>query len=163
MFDAATHVKREDRQKALRAVLWPEIAPADAAAAAAAAAYTKAKKKQGRRAGPKPPPAPEPPEALAKAISTVGLVGAAFRASFVKGTSGKRVGAKSEGTPGTVAAHGFMNLPPVLVGALSGSDAGNLQWLGTSSVHDYMHFQLRTPPPLNIVDPPSADARHGPD
>ncbi|GLY92769.1 hypothetical protein [Actinoplanes sp. NBRC 103695] len=56
--------------------------------------------------------------------------------------SGKRPKAATEGTVGSVAANGFLNLQPMLVGGLSGTNAGNLNWLGCSSVHDYMHFEL---------------------
>jgi hypothetical protein len=55
---------------------------------------------------------------------------------------GKRPGASTEATTGSAAAHGFLNLPPTLVAALAGTDAGALTWLGSSSVHDYMHFEL---------------------
>lgn len=56
--------------------------------------------------------------------------------------SGKRPKAATEGTVGSVAANGFLKLQPMLVGGLSGTNAGNLNWLGNSSVHDYMHFEL---------------------
>jgi hypothetical protein len=56
--------------------------------------------------------------------------------------SGKRPAAQSEATVGSVAAHGFLSLPPSLVAALSGREGGALTWLGTSGVHDYMHFEL---------------------
>jgi hypothetical protein len=49
-----------------------------------------------------------------------------------------------------LAVHGFMNLPPEVVAALSGSDAGNLKWLGSESgsTKDFMHFDLRQRPQL---------------
>jgi hypothetical protein len=49
-----------------------------------------------------------------------------------------------------LAVHGFMNVPPELVAALSGSDAGDLKWLGMMSgaTKDYMHFELRDRPAL---------------
>ncbi|MEV7629976.1 hypothetical protein [Actinoplanes sp. NPDC089786] len=56
--------------------------------------------------------------------------------------SGKRPKPATEGTVGSVAANGFLSLQPLLVAGLSGTDAGNLNWLGCSSVHDYMHFEL---------------------
>jgi hypothetical protein len=64
----------------------------------------------------------------------------AYRRSFGRG--GRRVAAAVGATPGSVAAHGFLSLSPRLVGALTGTDGGNLNWLGTSSVADYMHFEL---------------------
>jgi hypothetical protein len=62
-----------------------------------------------------------------------------YRASF---HGSGRTPAAAIASKGSVAAHGFMNLPPFLVGALSGSDSGRLLWLGTSSVHDFQHFEL---------------------
>ena len=55
---------------------------------------------------------------------------------------GKAPQPSSVATAGSIAKHGFLNLAPVLVGALAGSDAGGLTWLGWSDVHDFMHFQL---------------------
>jgi hypothetical protein len=72
-------------------------------------------------------------------------VGTAYRTSY--GKKGVRVKAKTEATSGSVAAHGFLNLPPALVAALSGSDAGGLKWLGTAN-QDYMHFELAKEPAL---------------
>ena len=67
-----------------------------------------------------------------------------FRGSFVGGRpGGARVAAQTEGTPSTVAAHGFMNMPSKLAAALAGSDGGDLNWLGVASVHDLMHFELK--------------------
>lgn len=67
-----------------------------------------------------------------------------YAASFERGrTTGSRVGASTEGTPGSVAAHGFMNMPSRLAAALAGSDGGDLDWLGVAGVHDVMHFQLK--------------------
>jgi hypothetical protein len=67
-----------------------------------------------------------------------------------KPASGRRVAASSEGTAGTVAAHGFMNMPGKLAAALSGSDGGGLDWLGAAGARDFMHFQLKPAarPPL---------------
>jgi hypothetical protein len=68
-----------------------------------------------------------------------------FRGSFAGGRPGAaRVAAQTEGTPSTIAAHGFMNLPAKLAAALAGSDGGNLTWLGVAGVHDLMHFELRS-------------------
>jgi hypothetical protein len=50
--------------------------------------------------------------------------------------------ASSSPTLGSIAKHGFLNLAPVLIGALAGKDAGGLVWLGWSDVHDFMHFEL---------------------
>ena len=47
-----------------------------------------------------------------------------------------------QATLGSIARHGFLNLAPVLVGALAGRDAGGLTWLGWADVHDFMHFQV---------------------
>lgn len=48
------------------------------------------------------------------------------------------------GDAGTVAANGFINLQPTLIAALTGSDGGDLQWLGNASgTKDFMHFQLK--------------------
>ena len=67
-----------------------------------------------------------------------------FRGSFEGGKPGAaRVAAQTEGTPSTIAVHGFMNMPSKLAAALSGRDGGNLDWLGVASVHDLMHFQLK--------------------
>ena len=64
--------------------------------------------------------------------------------SFVGGRpGGARVAAQTEGTPSTVAAHGFMNMPSKLAAALAGSDGGDLNWLGVAGVHDLMHFELK--------------------
>jgi hypothetical protein len=47
-----------------------------------------------------------------------------------------------------LAVHGFQSIPPEVVGALAGSKAGNLKWLGTTegAVKDYMHFDPRRRP-----------------
>ena len=70
-----------------------------------------------------------------------------FRSSF-RGT--RRVAASAIATKGSVAANGFMSLPPRLVATLSGREAGALVWLGTDRVHDFMHFELpvASRPPL---------------
>jgi hypothetical protein len=87
-----------------------------------------------------------------KAAGTLIELWRIYVSSFEGGKTGggKRVKAQTEGTPGTVAAHGFMNMPSRLVAALCGSDGGALDWLGTGLARDFMHFQL-TPaqrPPL---------------
>ena len=97
------------------------------------------------------------PAALAAAAQTIGTVGTAFRGSF--GKKGARVKASSEASRGSVAAHGFLKLPPALVAALAGSDAGALTWLGTAN-QDFMHFELTKEPAL--YDASSAGAK-GPD
>jgi hypothetical protein len=84
-------------------------------------------------------PTPRPAGLTAAGRSILAAV-MAYRQSFRSG--GRRVAASVTATRGSVAAHGFMNLHPRLVGALSGTDGGNLNWLGTSSVRDYMHFEL---------------------
>jgi hypothetical protein len=50
--------------------------------------------------------------------------------------------ASSTPTLGSIARHGFLNLAPVLIGALAGKDAGGLVWLGWADVRDFMHFQV---------------------
>jgi len=128
--------QRAARAAALRAALWPE------------GAATRA---------------PTPPSEVAATERRIARIGDAFRASFTDAARTRRVGASSEGTPGTVAAQGFMTLPSILVGALAGSDGGNLRWLGTAN-QDFMHFELMTRPALftagDIVDPAPPDATH---
>jgi hypothetical protein len=130
------------RDAALRAAIWPE-APAPAAPPPAPAGGGR------RRRVPAAPAAPAPPADIAAAERSITVIGNAFRGSFVRVGRPARTGAATEGTAGSVAAHGFMNLPPILVGALAGSDAGNLRWLGTSN-RDFMHFELMTRPALYV-------------
>ena len=121
--------KKADRATAVQNAVWPEgkdLKPVSP--------------KKGKKAK-----KPAPPAELATAIATVETVGNAYRTSF--GAKGARVAAKTEGTAGSVAAHGFLNLPPALVAALSGSDVGGLVWLGTAN-QDYMHFELAKEPAL---------------
>jgi hypothetical protein len=57
---------------------------------------------------------------------------------------GAEVQAEAIATAGSVAQHGFLDLAPVLVAALTGTDGGNLTWLGVAhSTKDFMHFELR--------------------
>jgi hypothetical protein len=58
--------------------------------------------------------------------------------------------ALAAGTLGSIAAHGFMNLDPLLVGALNSTDGGGgLRWLGGAvGTKDFMHFELVDPPPI---------------
>jgi hypothetical protein len=42
-----------------------------------------------------------------------------------------------------IAAHGFVNLPEKVIEALRAKDGGDLKWLGPSTVHDFMHFELK--------------------
>lgn len=86
-----------------------------------------------------------PPQAhgLAGAADSIVSAVSAFRASFTTRRGHTvRVGARTEGTAGSSAAHGFFRLPPQLVAALVSSEGGGLVWLGTSGVHDWMHFEL---------------------
>jgi hypothetical protein len=129
---AAIITDNANRARDLRRLLWPEAPNATAAM----------------------------PTALADAATRLGQIGKVFRASFQRGTTGARTAATTEATPGGVAAHGFMSLPPALVGALAGSDAGNLRWLGTASVHDFMHFELTVDPPLYTDVPVVRDEAH---
>ncbi len=150
---AVVLAKKAPRAAALRAALWPEGAAAPAQAPTG-------------RGGPtaRPPAAPAPPPEVAAAERRIARIGDAFRTSFANRAPITRVGARSEGTPGTVAAHGFMNLPSLLVGALAGSDGGNLRWLGTAN-QDFMHFELMPRPRLYtagaVVDPAPPDPTHG--
>jgi hypothetical protein len=127
-----------------------------------AAIMTKAKERDKALLAALWPEQAAPPASVKAAVKTLALIGAAFRTSFVQGKiGGDRVKAATEAKPGTVAAHGFMDLPPALVAALAGSDAGGLVWLGTASVADFMHFQLAEAPPLYTDEPVTADEAHG--
>lgn len=68
-----------------------------------------------------------------------------FEASFVGRNiaANRREPAQTEGTPETIAVHGFFNLQPELVAALAGTDGGNLIWRGIVEGKDFMHFDLR--------------------
>lgn len=81
--------------------------------------------------------APKIADFLIKAYGT-------FRGTTTSG--GKKIDPAVSGTPYTVAAHGFLNLPAELISALTGSDGGNLQWLGSvkKGTKDFMHFQLKS-------------------
>ena len=143
---AVVERQRNPRAAAVRAALWPEGTPAPTTGGA-------------RPAAPAAPPA--------QILSTerrIQRIGDAFRSSFTDAARTTRVGRSSEATPGSVAAHGFMNLPALLVGALAGSDGGNLRWLGTAN-QDFMHFELMTRPALftggAILDPAPPDPVHG--
>lgn len=78
----------------------------------------------------------------------------AFIESGGPGSSTEKPEASATPTIGSIVAHGFMNLDPLLVGALTGTDGGGgLVWLGaTSGVRDSMHFELVEPP----IPPPPA-------
>ena len=121
--------KAADRATALREAVWPEGKDLPATSPG-----------KGKK-----PVKPAPPAGLAAAIEILQTVGTAYRTSF--GKKGARVAANTEGTAGSVAAHGFVNLPPALVAALTGSDAGGLTWLGTAN-QDFMHFELAKEPAL---------------
>jgi hypothetical protein len=77
-----------------------------------------------------------------------------YKATFVRKTKKNPTGRvrpeARDPSDAQLALHGFMSVPPEVVAALSGSDAGNLRWLGTMSGHtkDYMHFELRHRPKL---------------
>jgi hypothetical protein len=72
----------------------------------------------------------------------------AFIESGGPGSGVKKPEADAKPTIGSIVAHGFMNLDPLLVGALTGTDGGGgLTWLGaTSGTRDSMHFELPEPP-----------------
>ena len=55
---------------------------------------------------------------------------------------GKPPSPSSEATLGRIARYGFLNLPPLLIAALAGNDAGGLAWLGWADVRDFMHFDV---------------------
>jgi hypothetical protein len=78
----------------------------------------------------------------------------AFIESGGPGTGIEKPEASATPTIGSIVAHGFMNLDPVLVGALTGTDGGGgLTWLGaTAGTRDSMHFELPEPP----IPPPPA-------
>ncbi len=95
--------------------------------------------------------APTPrPERLTTAARSILSAVLAYRQSFRAG--GSRTRASVTASRGSVAAHGFMSLHPRLVGALAGTDGGNLNWLGTSSVNDYMHFELPRAARRDLLD-----------
>ncbi len=79
------------------------------------------------------------------------------------GSTGAVPNAEAKGTLGSIAAHGFLNLDPMLVAALNATDGGGgLRWLGgTKATKDFMHFELVDQPPLTpaeAVPPVSAGA-----
>ena len=135
--------KTADRATAIQNAVWPEGKDLPA--------VSPGKGKKARK--------PDPPAELAKAIGSIATVGTAFRTSF--GAKGARVAAKTEATAGSVAAHGFLSLPPALVAALSGSDAGGLKWLGTAN-QDYMHFELAKEPALYDASAGAAKGQDSP-
>ena len=149
------------RTLALRAAIWPEApAPAPPQAPPPAAG-------RGRRRRAPAPALPPLPEQVATAATKILRVGRAFRESFADAARARRVATTSEATRGSVAAHGFLTLPSLLVGALTGSDAGNLRWLGTETNSlDFMHFELSPRPALftagAVPDPAPPDPEHGP-
>jgi hypothetical protein len=73
-----------------------------------------------------------------------------------------KIPSQSTGTVDTVAAHGFMNLMPELVAALTSNEGGGLLWLGLTPhpwSKDWMHFELRDKPRIDRdskweTDPP---------
>jgi hypothetical protein len=77
-----------------------------------------------------------------------------YKATFARKTkrnkTGKVPATAKDPTDAQLAVHGFMSVPPELVAALTGTDAGNLRWLGMMSgqTKDYMHFELRHRPKL---------------
>ncbi len=138
---------KDQRAAAVRRALWPEGTPAPATG------------------GARPPAPTPPPPQIARAEQRIQRIGDAYRTSFTNRATGARVGESSVASKGSVAAHGFMTLPALLVAALAGSDAGNLKWLGTGQ-HDYMHFELNPRPALFTAgatpDPAPPDPLHGP-
>lgn len=70
------------------------------------------------------------------------------------GTTGAAPNAEAKGTLGSIAAHGFLNLDPLLVAALNSTDGGGgLRWLGgTKATKDFMHFELVDRPPLTPAE-----------
>jgi hypothetical protein len=127
--------KDDDRNKALRTALWPEGAAGK----------------------------DKPPAELLDMEKRLNVIGLAFRSSFKDKARTKKVDVNTEGNRGTVAAGGFLSLPSLLVGALAGSDAGNLRWLGTEN-QDFMHFELMPRRALysdgDQVGPPPTDQSH---
>jgi hypothetical protein len=95
---------------------------------------------------------PEPNHVKDTVDQMVGMV-RTFAATFVKLKSGKTVRVEPTARDPSLAQlglHGFMNVPPAVVAALSGHEGGNLRWLGglPGTTRDYMHFELLERPPL---------------
>ena len=82
-------------------------------------------------------------------VDVLAGMGRIFEDSFdPKGPDGRVGRSAAFPSDATLAVHGFMSVPPELVAALSGSEHGNLKWLGANSgqTKDYMHFDLRERP-----------------
>jgi hypothetical protein len=70
--------------------------------------------------------------------------------------AGEKIDIGSTGNLQTVAAHGFTDLMPELVAALTSNEGGGLRWLGTvgklrggaRGSKDWMHFELPSPPKI---------------
>ena len=89
-----------------------------------------------------------PPELVQATVDLLALMARTFRATF---TARGRVAATARSpSDAQLAFHGFLSVPPEVVAALSGSDAGDLRWLGAmrGGTKDYMHFELRERPKL---------------
>ena len=138
LVEAVVKPKEADRKSAVQALVFPEgvapPAPAKGAPAPAPGPPPAAPPLEGHR--PRPGDDPRRRQRVPRVVHRR------------QADDGARVAASTEAKLGSVAAHGFMSLPPALVGALAGSDGGGLRWLGTSGVHDYMHFELVTRPAL---------------
>lgn len=95
-----------------------------------------------------PPIGPMNPADAAHIALRLAQMALAFIESGGPGTGIEKPEASAIPTIGSIVAHGFMNLDPLLVGALTGTDGGGgLIWLGaTSGTRDSMHFELPEPP-----------------
>ena len=113
----------------------------------AAEALEKAKKKKGYKAPPEPTDAQKKAAADALAAQTrekaFAFLTHAYEVYLKSFEGTDRVAANPTGTTERIAAHGFLNLAPELIAALTGSDGGGLHWLGaTKGTKDFMHFEL---------------------
>lgn len=89
---------------------------------------------------------PAKPTVSAEATAAAKFVFSAYELYKATYTTGSKRVAASTGGTAAIAMHGFINLAPELIAALTGSDGGNLKWLGAvaSGTKDFMHFELQT-------------------
>lgn len=92
-------------------------------------------------------PAAKPSWAKAKDVAAF-LIEARRVSSRTTTKKGEKIAASTFGSPQTIAAHGFVNLPAELIAALAGGDGAGLNWLGNvkeGRTKDFMHFELKKP------------------
>ncbi len=89
-----------------------------------------------------------PPELVQATVDLLALLARTFRATFT--AHGRVAPTARSPSDAQLALHGFLSVPPEVVAALAGSDAGDLRWLGAmrGGTKDYMHFELRDRPRL---------------